>query len=178
MHCSTPLPTASPFTTFSNYSENPLVVSGGSVRKKVSKLNSCKAKGPDNIRGWLLKEHADILAGPVSDILNYSYREGRLPSLWKHSDVVPVPKPKPVRGVNKHLRLISLAPILSKISEDYMVDTYIKPALLERIHPQQFGAVPKSSTTYALSVLHLWLESTDGNGATTRAVLFDIRKAF
>ena len=60
-----------------------------------------------------------------------------------------------------------------------MVDTYVKPAVLERIDPQQFGAVPKSSTTHALiSMLHSWLESTDGNGATTRAVLFDFRKAF
>ena len=27
-------------------------------------------------------------------------------------------------------------------------------------------------------MLHSWLGSTDGNGATTRAVLFDFRKAF
>ena len=179
MHCFTPLPAAFPCTTSSNYPENPLVVSVESVRKKLSKLNPCKANGPDNIPGWLLKEHADILAGPVSDILNYSYREGRLPSSWKHADVVPVPKQKPVREVNKHLRPISLTPILSKISEDYVVDTYVKPAVLERIDPQQFGAVPKSSTTHALiSMLHSWLESTHGNGATTRVMLFDFRKAF
>ena len=83
MYCFTPLPAAFPCTTFSNYSENPLAVSVESVRKKLSKLNPCKANGPDNIPGWLLKEIADILAGPVSDILNYSYREGRLPSSWK-----------------------------------------------------------------------------------------------
>ena len=148
-----------------------------SVRKKLSKLNPCKANGPDNIPGWLLKENADILAGPVSDILNYSYREGRLPSSWKHADAVPVTKQKPVRESKKHLH--SLTPILSKMSEDYVLDTYVKPAVLERIDPQQFGAVTKSSTTHALiSMLHSWLESTDGNGATTRAVLFDFRKTF
>ena len=93
--------------------------------------------------------------------------------------LVPVPKQTPVREVNKHLRPISLTPILLKISEDYMVDTYVKPAVLKRIDPHQFGTVPKSSTTHALiSMLHSWLESTDGNGATTRAVLFDFRKAF
>ena len=65
------------------------------------------------------------------------------------------------------------------MSEAYVVDTYVKPAVLERIDPQQFGAVAKSSTTHALiSMLHSWLESTDGNGATTRALLFDFRKAF
>ena len=90
-----------------------------SVSKKLSKLNPCKVNGPDNIPLWLLKENADILAGPVSDILNYSYREGRLLlSSWKHADVVPVPKQKPVREVNKHLLPISLTPILSKMSED------------------------------------------------------------
>ena len=125
MHCFIPLFTASPYTTFRNYSENPFAASVESVRKKLSKLNTCKANGPDNIRGWLLKEHADILPGPISDILNYSYREGRLPSSWKHADVVPVPKQKSVREVTEHLRPISLTPILSKISEDYMIDTYV-----------------------------------------------------
>ena len=177
MYCFTPLPAASPCTTFGNYST--LFVSVESVCKRLSKLKPCKTNGPDNIPGWLLKENADILAGPVSDILNYSYREGRLPSSWKHADVVPVPKQKPVREVNKHLRSISLTPILSKMSEDYVLDTYVKPAVLERIDPQQFGAVPKPSTTHALiSMLHSWLKSTDGDGATTRAVLFDFRKAF
>ena len=90
-----------------------------------------------------------------------------------------MPKQKPVREANKHLRPISQTPILSKMSEAYVVDSYVKPAVLKRIDPQQFEAVPKSSTTHALiSMLHSWLESTDGNGATTRAVLFDVRKAF
>ena len=127
----------------------------------------------------MLKEHVDILAGPVSHILNYSYLEGRLPSSWKYADVIPVPKQKPVREVNKHLRPISLTSILSKMSEEYAVDTYVKPVVLERIDPQQFGAVPKPSTTHALiRMLHSWLESTEGNGATTRVMLFDFSKAF
>ena len=65
------------------------------------------------------------------------------------------------------------------MSKVYVVDTYVKPAALERIDPQQFGAIPKSSSMHALiSMLHSWLESTDRNGATTRAILFDFRKAF
>ena len=43
----------------------------------------------------------------------------------------------------------------------------------------QYGAVPKSSTTIALlSVIHEWIPGTDGNGSTVRAILFDYRKAF
>ena len=143
------------------------------------KLNRSKAHGSDGIPGWVLKENADMLAAPIADILNLSYHEGRLPPSWKEGDVVPVPKQRPVQDINKHLRPISLTPILSKIAEEYVVDTYVKPAVLSKIDPQQFGTVPKSSTTHALiSMIHSWAKSTDGNGSTTRVVLFDFRKAF
>ena len=73
------------------------------------KLNRSKAHGPDGIPGWVLKENADLLAAPIADILNSSYREGRLPPLWKEADVVPVPKQRPVQDINKHLRRIKLS---------------------------------------------------------------------
>ena len=106
-----------------------LVVSNETVYKKLMKLNRSKAHGPDGIPGWVLKENADLLAVPIADILNSSYREGRLPPLWKEADVVPVPKQRPVQDINKHLRPISLTPILSKIAEEYVVDTYMSRLL-------------------------------------------------
>ena len=55
----------------------------------------------------------------------------------------------------------------------------MKPAILAKIKNNQFGAIPKSSTTQALiPMIHKWTKLTDGNGATTRVVLFDYRKAF
>ena len=93
--------------------------------------------------------------------------------------VVPVPKQRPINDINKHLRPISLTPILSKLAEDHIVEKYVKPAVLQRIDPRQFGTIPKSSTTHALvSMTHNWLVNTDGNGATARVVLLDFRKAF
>ena len=89
--------------------------------------------------------------------MNYSYHEGRLPSSWKHAYVFPVPKQKPVREVNKHLRPISLTPIFSKMSEAYVVDTYVKPAVLERIDPQQFGAVNLRMTFRNRSCAGSWI---------------------
>ena len=60
-----------------------------------------------------------------------------------------------------------------------MVEGFLKPAVLKKVDPQQFGTVPRSNTTHALiSMLHLWNNSTDGNGATTRVLLFDFGKAF
>ena len=59
------------------------------------------------------------------------------------------------------------------------MSSHFGPAVLEVIDPDQFGAIPKSSTTQALtSMLHQWLEATDGTGAAVRVALFDYRKAF
>ena len=59
------------------------------------------------------------------------------------------------------------------------MDRFLKPAVLEKIDQTQFGTVPNSCTTHALiSMLHTWLKNTDGNGSTTRVMLFDFRKAF
>ena len=90
--------------------------------KSLSLLNPRKATGPDGIPGWVLKENADILAQPISNILNQSYREARLPQSWKSANITPIPKEKPVRNINKHLRPISLTPIISKIAESFVVE--------------------------------------------------------
>ena len=72
----------------------------------------------------------------------------------------------------------SLTPILSKIAEDYVVNDFVKPAVLKKIDDKQFGTIPKSCTTHALvSMTHNRYVSSDGNGATIRVVLFDFRKA-
>ena len=55
----------------------------------------------------------------------------------------------------------------------------MKPPVLKKISANQFGCVPKSSTTHALtSMIHTWTRHMDGNGSTVRVVLFDYRKAF
>ena len=54
-----------------------------------------------------------------------------------------------------------------------------KPAVLIKIKSNQFGSIPKSSTTQALiSMIHTWSKYTDGTGSTVRVVVFDFRKAF
>lgn len=180
MQCFEPLsnnPFDPPQTNNESHAIN--TISEFSTFMKLSALNPSKAQGPDGIPVWLLKENADLLAGPVSVILNSSFHESRLPPSWKEADVVPVPKQRPINDINKHLRPISLTPILSKLAEDHIVEKYVKPAVLQRIDPRQFGTIPKSSTTHALvNMTHNWLVNTDGNGATARVVLLDFRKAF
>ena len=181
----------SPMSDFSSLSQNFLIqfdavspesvftVTTHSVFMKLSQLNPSKANGPDGIPSWLLKENASLLAHPVKEVLDSSYREGHLPQSWKKADITPLAKQKPVKDINKHLRPISLTPILSKVAEDFVVESFVKPALMKQIDSKQFGTTPQSSTTHALiSMIHTWNKQTDGNGSAVRVVLFDFKKAF
>ena len=106
-------------------------------------------------------------------------RESCLSPFWKETDVVPVPKLRPIKDVNKHFRPISFTAVLSKIAEDHLVEKYAKPAVLKKIDERQFGTVLNLCTTHALIILtHNCFVSTDGKGAATRVVLFDFRKVF
>ena len=169
----------SPSSLYEERTTSTFHVSEYQIFKSLSSLRPRKATGPDGIPGWVLRENADILARPISGIINQSYRETHLPESWKCANIAPIPKEKPVRIINKHLRPISLTPIISKIAESFVVDIFVKPAVIKKIDQNQFGTIPNSSTVHALiSMLHEWNGSTDGNGGTTRVVLFDFRKAF
>ena len=64
-------------------------------------------------------------------------------------------KTKPVKEIKKVLRPISLTPSISKVAEDFVVTEHVKPAVLCSLDPSQFGAIPKSSTTFVLlEMLH------------------------
>ena len=67
---------------------------------------------------------------------------------------------------------------MSKVAEDFVVEFFTKPAVLKRIDRNQYGMIPNSSTFHALVSMTLsWSELTDGNGGSTRVILFDFRKA-
>lgn len=150
---------------FKNYSLLPITEID--VFNCLSKLNPRKASGPDGLPNWLLKEYALVLAQPVSSVLNSSFLEKKLPSTWKHAYIIPIPKQKPITIINKHLRPISLTPTISKVAENFVVSRYIAPAVLKIIDPNQSGAIPKSSTTQALSsMVHQWAQATDCSGAS------------
>ena len=110
---------------------------------------------------------------------NSSYRD---PGNW-HTSLL-YPKPSLLRRSRKIIRCFeiprgSLTPSISKVAEDFVVTEHVKPAVLRSLDPSQFGAIPKSSTTFALlEMLHEWSQGTDGNGWTIWTLLFDYKKAF
>ena len=113
---------------------NPPTVTEHSIYRKLASLNPTKASGQDNIQAWLLKENADILPPVVTDILNCSFSEARLPQSWKHVDITPIPKQTPVRDVNKHLQPIFLTSILFKLAEEIVVDRFVLKQIDSRLY--------------------------------------------
>lgn len=69
-----------------------LQVTETAVLDALLKLNPNKAPGPDCVPSWLLREYADLLARPITLVLNSSFSEQRLPQTWKSADVVPISK--------------------------------------------------------------------------------------
>ena len=119
-------------------------VSEWRVRITLPRLNSSKAGGPDGIPDWILKDYAELLAFPITKVINASFKEQRLPFIWKVADVSPLPKIKPVTDLRKDLRPISLTACLSKIAEEFILCDYVKPAVLNILDPCQYGTIPKS----------------------------------
>ena len=99
-----PLPNDFSVSTNLDSNEADFSVTKHDVLVKLRKLNLTKANGPDGIPSWVLKKNAELLSDPVKKILNCSFRDGCLPQSWKNADDVPLPKQKPVKDINKHLR--------------------------------------------------------------------------
>lgn len=128
--------------TFQYSTEQPFVISKHAVYLQLALINPRKVSGPDGIPAWLLKENADLLSNTVTDmIIHSSFAERRLPPSWKSADTVPIPKQKPIKEVNKHLRPILLTPALSKVAEESVVVEYLCPSILKKIRDNQFGAI-------------------------------------
>ncbi len=78
------------------------------TERELLKLKTAKATGPDEIPAWVLKDFAHILTGPLTAIFAYcSTRQGVVPSAWKSSYAVPLPKQRPPKSIAKDLRPIS-----------------------------------------------------------------------
>jgi len=87
------------------------------VLAKLNRINVHKAPGPDGIPNWVLRDFAPLLYEPMCAVFNASVREGKEPSLWKHANVLPIPKVNPPKSIESDLRPISLTATVSKVLE-------------------------------------------------------------
>ena len=81
------------------------------VSKTFKQVNIHKAAGPEGLPGCVLRACADQLASVFTDIFNLSLTESVIPTCFKQTTIVPVPKNTKVTCLNDYqpLALTSLA---------------------------------------------------------------------
>ena len=121
------------------------------VYRLLSTLDVTKANGPDEISARMLKHTATSITPLITNLFNLSLRTGHIPSEWKQSLVVPIPKSNNNKGSPTNYRPISLLSVLSKLLE-----RHVHKILTEHLcthHPlsnSQWGFSAGKSTVTAL----------------------------
>ena len=102
---------------------------------------------------------------------------GVVPSIWKDSNITPVPKIHPPTDEGD-IRLKSLTPCIFKVLQDFVVKWMISD-IGDKIVSRQFGCLKGRSTTYCLlDMVHNWLSHLDSPGQYLRVCILDFSKAF
>jgi hypothetical protein len=84
-------------------------------------------------------EFADVLAVPLTEIFNDSFREKYFPKIWKQYKLKGIPKSSPCSTVD-NLRPIALTSVLSKIQESFVVN-WMNEDIQGKISASQFGGI-------------------------------------
>ena len=120
-----------------------------SVRSTLLRINPRKAAGPDNIPGRVLKDCAEELTDVLTDIFNISLSQAVVPSCFKETTIIPVPKKSSPSGFNDY-RPVALTSTIMKCFER-LVMKQIKSTLPPSLDPFQFAYRAKRSTEDAIS---------------------------
>ena len=147
------------------------------ILKNLRDIDTLKAAGIDRLSGRFLKDNANVLVKPVTDICYLSISLNKLPSAFKLAKVKPIVKRRKT-NVSKY-RPISLLPILSKIIEKVVHEQTTKFLNDNNIfYKYQSGFRNNHSTDLFLSFLNDKILKGFDNGVYTGMILIDLQKAF
>ncbi|XP_077458140.1 uncharacterized protein LOC144075198 [Stigmatopora argus] len=144
------------FSSSSSSSSSPsstgLCITVDQVIKQLKKIEARKATGPDGLSSRLLRECADQLGIVILHIFYLSLSLQKVPTLWKTSCVVPVPKTAYPREPN-HFRPVALTSHLIKTLERIILN-HLSPLMNAELDPLQFAYRPgigvEDATTYLM----------------------------
>ena len=149
-----------------------------SVLKLLEGINPTKAAGLDNLAGKFLKDGAQILAKPVSELCNLSISLSLFPEDCKQAKLKPLFK-KGSRDEPKNYRPISLLPQISKVIEKIVHEQVLEYLDTNKIlYRYQSGFRPHHSTDTCLSYLSDKITQAFEKGMFTGMILIDLQKAF
>jgi hypothetical protein len=144
-----------------------ITLSVADVSKTFRQVNIHKDAGPEGLPGRVLRACADQLAGVFTDILNMSLIESVIPTCFKQTTIVPVPKNMNATCLNDY-RTVALTSVALKCFES-LVMAHITSIIPETLDPVQFAHRPKRSTDDAISIaLHTALSHLDKRNTYVR----------
>ena len=122
-----------------------------------------KAAGPDGVSPSFLKACADQLAPIFTRIFNRSLELCEVPSCFKRSTIIPVPKKSSITGLNDY-RPVALTSVVMK-SFERLVLTHLKGITGPLLDPLQFAYRANMSVDDAVNMgLHYILQHLDSPG--------------
>ena len=124
------------------------------------------------------KTLAEQLKEPLHILFNKSFREGKLPNVWKTANITPLHKKGPKHDSSNY-RPISLTSIICKIMEKIVRDaimTYMEENKLFTVHQHGFRK-RHSCVTQLIEVLEDWSKEIDKSNSIDNIYL-DFQKAF
>lgn len=147
------------------------------VYRLFSRQNVRKASGPDGISPATLKYCASQLAPVFTDIFNQSIVLCRVPSCFKSSTIIPVPKKNKAVDLNDY-RPVALTSVVMKCLER-LVLSHLKPITAPYLDQLQFAYRANRSVDDAVNLgLHYALDHLDSPGSYVRMLFIDFSAAF
>ena len=158
------------------YKLDSIIVTPKEVRDTLKSHTNGKAAGPDLINNRILKELAQPLSLPLSDLFKLSLSSGSVPNIWKEANVSPIHTKNDPSDVSNY-RPISLLSTVSKVLEKMYINTFF--TFFQTItHSFLIGVVPGDSTVNQLiDIYNTFCKALD-EGKEVRAIFCDISKAF
>jgi hypothetical protein len=157
--------------------EGQVTITEEDVRLQFRRIKQTKAAGPDGISARLLHQCGDSLAPAFLTLFQDSISSGTIPTLWKTSHIIPVPKkPKPTEP--NHYRPVALTPLPMKCLEKIMLKNLL-PFVDPHLDPLQFAYRSGRGVEDAVAtLLHKVLRHLEKPGHYARILFADFSSAF
>ena len=136
------------------------------------------AAGLENLSGRFLKDGAEVLAKPITDLCNLSITSGKFPDSCKIAKLKPIYKKGSLTEASNY-RSVFLLPLISKVIEKVIhnqTSAFCNPRNL--LYNYQSGFRKNYCTDYCLSFLNDKILKGFNQGLMTGMILIDLQKAF
>ena len=162
---------------FNSFTDDPPFFKEDDTHKIFKSLKVNKSQGPDKISPIVLKTCSSQLSIPYTHIFNESIKQHKLPTIWRTSEIVPVPKKRKITVLND-LRPVAVTSVLVKCLEK-LVLSILLPCVAPFQDVYQFAYKNKRSVDDAIAVFtDLIYKHLDSPGNYCRTLFVDFSSAF